>query len=43
MKNTRKKKSAKKNSTKKCMDTYAKKKIIYWTDDYTKEIKKIRK
>lgn len=23
------------------MDTYAKKKIIYWTDDYTKEIKKL--
>ena len=41
MKNSRKKESSKKNITQKCMDTFAKKKIIYWTEDYTKKIKKL--
>jgi serine/threonine protein kinase len=41
MKNTRKKKTHKNNITKKCMDTFAKKKIIYWTSDVSKEIKKL--
>jgi hypothetical protein len=43
MKNTRKKKSNKKNSTRKCMDTFANKKTIYWTSDDTKEITKLEK
>jgi len=41
MQNTRKKKSNKKNRTKKCMDTYANKRIILWTSGLTKEIKKL--
>jgi hypothetical protein len=41
--NKSKKNTSKKNITEKCMDNFAKKKIIYWTEDYTKEIKKLEK
>ena len=43
MKNTNKKRPYKKNITKKCMDTFAKKKIKYWMSDENNEIKKIEK
>jgi hypothetical protein len=47
MKNTRKKITNQTNQTnnktrvKRCMETFAEKKVKYWTEDYTKEIKKI--
>ena len=48
-KNTRKKNNKSKNNksnnnktrVKRCMDTFAEKKVKYWTGDYTKEIKKL--
>jgi hypothetical protein len=48
MKNTRKKNNKSNNTNnktrvKRCMDTFAEKKIKYWTDDYSKEIKKLEK
>ena len=51
MKNTRKKNNQPNNKTKKntktminkCMETFADKNVKYWTDDYTKEIRKLEK
>jgi hypothetical protein len=48
MKNTRKKSNqnnnkTKKNSVNKCMETFAEKKVKYWTEDYTKEIRELEK
>jgi hypothetical protein len=48
MKNTRKKITNQTNQTnnktrvKRCMETFAEKKVKYWTEDYTKEIKRIQ-
>ena len=47
MKNTRKKITNQTNQTnnktrvRRCMETFAEKKVKYWTEDYTKEIKKL--
>lgn len=41
MKDTRKKSN--KTNVKKCIDTFVEKKVKYWTDDYTKEIRKLEK
>lgn len=44
MKNTRKKITIQTNNktrVKRCMDTFVKKKVKYWSDDYNKEIKKL--